>query len=165
MKNPGIYILTNNVNGKQYVGKDSNMPKRAKRHLRGDAETSPAIHNAIKKHGRDVFSVQLIPYPNISHEALYAVEQWKIAQLGSLSPNGYNLTDKGSGMAKGKAPTPETRDKLSVAQTGKKHTQETCDKISAALTGEKHPNYGKTTPIKTRRKIAETLKKRKRKIV
>ena len=94
MKNPGIYILTS-PSGKQYVGLDSDMPNRAKKHLRGASKDCRAIHAAIKKHGAENFSVEYIRYPGISREALNAVEKWKIAQLNTIAPNGYNLTDGG----------------------------------------------------------------------
>ena len=93
MKNPGIYILTS-PSGKQYVGLDSNMPRRANMHLRSYGGCR-LIHRAIKKYGAENFSVEYIRYPGISREALNEVEKWKIAQLDTLAPNGYNLRDGG----------------------------------------------------------------------
>ena len=110
MRNPGLYILTNTVSGEQYVGRDSNLPRRSKEHLSGKNPVCRRVHRAIQKHGRDVFSVEIIPYPGISHEALNAVERWKIRQLQTLSPSGYNLTDGGEG---GGNPSEETRQKIS----------------------------------------------------
>ena len=94
MKNPGIYILTS-PSGKKYVGKDSNLPRRAKEHLSGKNPQCRHVHRAIKKYGADAFSVEIIQYPGISHEALNAVERWKIRQLQTFSPKGYNLTEGG----------------------------------------------------------------------
>ena len=108
MKNPGIYILTS-PSGKQYVGRDVNLPKRAKKHLIGNSSECRAIYDAIKKYGADTFSVEIIRYPGISHEALNAVERWKIKQLQTLAPKGYNLTDGGDSSK----PSEETRQKLS----------------------------------------------------
>ena len=108
MKNPGIYILTS-PSGKQYVGKDHNLPSRVRAHLSGNTPLCPAIHNAIQKYGHDTFSVEIIRYPGISHETLDAVERWKIRQLQTLAPKGYNLTDGGDS---GK-PSEETRQKMS----------------------------------------------------
>ena len=99
LKCAGIYILTNSVNGNCYVGKDVKLGSRAKRHLSLKTPGCRAIHRAIKKHGRNAFEVQLIPYPNISHDALCEVERWKIRQLGSHgSHGGYNLTFGGDGV-------------------------------------------------------------------
>ncbi|RKU09553.1 hypothetical protein C6502_12730 [Candidatus Poribacteria bacterium] len=106
MKNPGLYILTS-PSGKQYVGKDSNLPSRATQHLHGRPQC-PAIHDAIQKYGRNVFSVEIIRYPGISHEALNAVERWWIRRLQTLSPSGYNLTEGGDGVV----PSEETRQKM-----------------------------------------------------
>ena len=96
MKNPGIYILTS-PSGKQYVGKDSNLPNRAKHHFSSNSPQCRYIHRAIQKYGRDAFSVEIIQYPSISEEALNAVERWKIRQLQTLSPSGYNLVEGGEG--------------------------------------------------------------------
>lgn len=112
MKNPGIYILTNNINLKRYVGQDSNLPNRPNTHLRCDAPACRYIHNAIQKYGRDNFSVEIIHYPGISREALNEVEKWKIDQLCTKTPHGYNLTDGGEGLS-GYNHTPETREKIS----------------------------------------------------
>ena len=109
MKNPGIYILTHKGTGEQYVGKDSRLPSRAKEHLSGKNPQCRRVHRAIQKYGRDAFSVEIIPYPHISQEALNAVERWKIRQLQTLAPSGYNLTEGGEGGN----PSEETRQKIS----------------------------------------------------
>ena len=98
-KKAGIYVLRNRDNGNCYVGKDTRLGRRIKEHLSLRDPSCPAIHNAIKKHDADVFDVELIPYPNISHEALNEVEKWKIRQLKShKSQGGYNLTWGGEGL-------------------------------------------------------------------
>ena len=111
MKNPGIYILTS-PSGKQYVGKDANLPSRTKEHLSGKSPQCPAIHDAIQRYGRDAFSVEIIRYPGISEESLSAVERWWIKQLQTLAPSGYNLTDGGEGLFN---PSAEIRQKMSAS--------------------------------------------------
>ena len=108
MKNPGIYILTS-PSGKQYVGKDSDLPSRVRDHLRGNSPRCPAIHDAIQKYGHEAFSVEIIRYPRISEDALNAVERWKIRHLHTLAPSGYNLVEGGEGGN----PSEETRQKMS----------------------------------------------------
>lgn len=49
-KNAGIYILTNTLNSKQYVGMDSNMPRRFKQHTRGIAKCG-LLHDALSAIG------------------------------------------------------------------------------------------------------------------
>ena len=107
MKNPGIYILTS-PSGKQYVGKDVNLPSRVKIHLSGKNPQCYNIHSALQKYGADAFDVEIIEYPHISHKALNAVERWKIRHLQTLSPSGYNLTEGGDGVI----PSEETIQKI-----------------------------------------------------
>ncbi len=63
-KNKGVYILTNTVNSKQYVGTDSNMPQRFKQHIRGTAKCA-LLHEALTTVGLEKWTVQFIPYPGI----------------------------------------------------------------------------------------------------
>lgn len=91
-KNKGIYILTNTVNNKQYVGMDSNMPLRFKQHIRGIAKC-PLLHDALSTFGLDKWTVQFIPYPGISRKALQAVERWYISKLKTKLPDGYNMRE------------------------------------------------------------------------
>ena len=91
-KSKGIYILTNTVNNKQYVGMDSNMPRRFKQHIKGIARC-PLLHDALSAFGLDKWMVQFIPYPSISNTALRAVEQWYIGKLNTKHPDGYNMRE------------------------------------------------------------------------
>ena len=137
MKDSGIYIITNKVNNKQYVGLDSNLPKRANEHLRGKSRC-PAIGAAIKKYERDNFTVEIIRYPNVPRQILCWFERSHIAEQNTKAPNGYNLTDGGEG-AIGRSPSANTREKLSDARRGKTHTAETKAKLSKAKRGENNP--------------------------
>ena len=100
-KSKGIYILTNTVNNKQYVGMDSNMPRRFKQHIKGIARC-PLLHDALSAFGLDKWMVQFIPYPSISNTALRAVEQWYIGKLNTKHPDGYNMRE-------GSKPKPKNR--------------------------------------------------------
>lgn len=128
MKNPGIYVLTNRINHKRYVGKDENHPIRTNTHVSVNCPGCPLIHRAIKKYGAENFDVEFIPYPGISSEALCEVEKWKIAQLNTKAPNGYNLTDGGDGTI-GYKHTEKTKQQISKtirekAAKGEHHMQE-----------------------------------------
>ena len=158
MKNPGIYILTNKVNDKQYVGRDVNLPSRVKIHFSEKSLGCPLIHRAIKKYGCDNFTVEIIPYPGISNKALNAVEMWKIAELNTKAPNGYNLTRGGEGTA-GHTVSTEARKKISDAHRGKKLSEEHRQKLSKAHKGKKR----KPRTAETRRKISEAQKGKSRK--
>ena len=142
MKNPGIYILTCKINGKQYVGLDSNLPKRSKAHLSKKEKACRIIHNAILKHGKENFDVQIIPYPGISKKALQEVEKFKIAYLNTQRPNGYNITTGGEGIP------------------GHKHSPETRAKLSKASKGKNNFNYGKPRSPEHRAKLSKANKGR-----
>ena len=189
MKDSGIYIITNTVNNKQYVGLDSNLPHRAYCHLNQHSKDCRLIHRAIKKHGRDNFTVEIIRYPNVPHQILCWFERSHIAERYTKAPNGYNLTDGGDGTF-GMQHSAETRAKLSQARRGKKHTTETRAKISKANSnpsavtlakmskaqsnrsaetrekfskakrGENNPSFGKSPSAETRAKISETLRRK-----
>lgn len=91
-KNKGIYILTNTVNNKKYVGMDSNIPCRFNQHIKGIAKC-PLLYEALSAFGLDKWMVQFIPYPLISNTALRSVEQWYICKLKTKHPDGYNMRD------------------------------------------------------------------------
>ena len=57
-----IYIATNTLNDKQYVGKSVKNPykSRISNHIRARGD-SPAFHNAIQKYGADAFTYYTLP--------------------------------------------------------------------------------------------------------
>ena len=144
-----IYILTNKVNGKQYVGQSINDPEgsrgRLRQHFRSADAGRSAIDSAIKKHGKENFEYEVLNYKGASIEALNAIEVWKIKQYDTLRPNGYNLTTGGKN---GGSVSDEVKKKISKAHKGRVVSQETRDKLSKSLkgkcAGEKKPPLGKT---------------------
>ena len=166
MQNPGIYILTCRVNGKQYIGLDKNLPSRSKAHLKG-SKNCRLISRAIEKHGAENFDVEIIRYPGISREALCAVEQWKIAQLNSKFPNGYNLTDGGDGNF-GWQPTEETKKRIGKASRNRdpKSNQQISETLKGNVPWNKGKrgkqvawNKGKSMSEEQRQKLSEASKR------
>lgn len=88
-KSRGIYIVTNRVNNKQFVGMDSNMPLQFHQHINGIAKYR-MLHEALSDTGLENWTVQLIPYPQLSLKDLQAVKRWYISKLKTEYPNGYN---------------------------------------------------------------------------
>ena len=138
MKLLGIYILTNRLNGKKYVGQSHDIKKRIRTHF-GGRRGCAALKSAIDKYGREIFDVEIIEYKGISQKALDALEIVKIREYNTLSPNGYNI--EGGGM--GGVVSEETKKKLSAVHKGKKLSKEHREKLSQAHRGEKHHHYGK----------------------
>jgi hypothetical protein len=169
--NSGIYIITNTVNGKEYVGKDKNLPKRWNSHryeLRNERHGNRHLQRSWKEYGDKVFTYSIIEY--CKPEALVDRENWWIETLELRNVSkGYNMKKAdGSEMseetrrrisnaAKGRKATPETRAKLTAARIGHKHSAETIAKMSASAKGHQRSKGQKRTE-ETRLKIAAALK-------
>ena len=136
-----IYILTNTVNGNQYVGQSVHDPLktggRVGQHLKLQDKECCAIHNAVKKYGRDAFDVEVIPYLGASQSALDAIERWQIDKRNTLRPNGYNIRTGGLG---GRLSV-ETRQKIGESNKGKKRSVETREKMSELKKGKKRKSF------------------------
>ena len=94
----GIYKITNNINGKIYIGQSINIYERWKQHEYkafncNEKAYNSAIHQAYRKYGIENFSYEIIE--ECSPEQLDAREIYWIKQLNSLTPNGYNITSGG----------------------------------------------------------------------
>jgi group I intron endonuclease len=102
------YLITNTMNGKQYIGiTKGSLNRRFKAHLNTakKADDNIALYNAIRKYGVDAFTVEQIA-SSFSRKDLCALEVQLIAQYKTKAPNGYNLTDGGDGLS-GYTKTPE----------------------------------------------------------
>ena len=148
-----VYMWTNNVNDKKYIGKcHGDVKSRYRHHANGHG--SVPLKRAFGKYGIDNFTFEIL-HDGIIDDFLNYYEIEAIRVHNSKVPYGYNLTDGGEGML-GYSPSTETRRKISVAQKGKKgkpHTAETRHKIGKA-------NSGKTHSEETRRKMSMSRKGR-----
>lgn len=144
-----IYLRTNTVNNKQYVGQTGNFKQReyewncfkktyANEHIDEDRE----------KYGLDAWAVETLAETD-SREDAWELEQRFIKDFNTKWPNGYNLD---SGGLIGKNLSEETKKKMSEELKGennpkywlgKHRSEETKQKISEALKGENHPRFGK----------------------
>lgn len=94
-----IYVITNDVNGKQYVGKTNfSIEKRFKEHLRDrnkrQCEKRP-LYNAMNKYGIEHFHIEELE--ECSAEESSEREEYWISKLNTCSHNGYNATYGGDG--------------------------------------------------------------------
>jgi len=136
--NAQIYLVSNKLNGKQYVGQTIN-PEHQIGHGR-------ILRKAYKLHGKDNFSYEPICTGITSRTTLNAVERFWIAVADTVVPKGYNIELGGS---EGSTWTEERRRKHSLALTGRIHTRPL---------GSKSGMKGKKFPEDAKRKLAEVMK-------
>lgn len=141
-----IYLYTNTINGKRYVGQTQREDKeRISEHLR---KNKTVFDKAVSKYGMDAFKYEVIDTAETTKE-LNEKERYWIKKLKTKHPNGYNLTDGGN-TTRGYHHTKEAREKMSRTKKkmnynvgsknnfyGKHHTAETRQKMKAAWTDER----------------------------
>jgi hypothetical protein len=146
-----IYIITNTVNAKQYVGITSNLTQRWSKHRKA-AGDCPALHAAIKKYGHKNFAFTHIA-DAFDLECACKLEMLLIAEHNTKLPSGYNMTDGGEGSFN---PSDETRAKYSLARKGKAKTAEHKAKIAAGNLG-KSRGLGKPKSVEHNLKVSNAL--------
>mgnify|MGYP001170144436 CR=1 FL=1 len=141
-----IYLITNKVNGKKYVGKTSrDLDCRWREHQLAAKKEEPDFYIArsIKHHGAENFTVKVIEECD-SEKALAEAEIAWIAKLSTHGPAGYNLTDGGEGLS-GWVATEEARRNMSEASKNRAPpTEEHRRNISIANSGENNAFFGKS---------------------
>lgn len=165
-----VYIHTNKVTGKKYVGQTTQDNPAARWKYGKGYGVRSKIYKAIQKYGWDNFSHEIISCSSL--DEMNQKERALIAYYNTTDDRfGYNIELGGNG--KGKH-SEETRRKISENRKGKlkgrHHTEEARRKISEALTGIKRSEEtrkkcselrrGKPKSEEHRRRISETLKGR-----
>src|SRR6185437_321137 len=132
-----VYQITNITGGKNYIGITGGpIEKRWREHVSAARRGARyALSRAIIKYGPDDFTViELSSAPSLIEAC--AAERSAIARLGTLAPNGYNLTSGGEG-TEGVTASLETREKLSASHKGIKPSPETLAKLSLIRKGQR----------------------------
>ena len=158
-----IYEITNNINGKQYIGKRVTKKDINKDDYMG---SGLLLEKAKFKYGIENFSKQILEVCN-SKEQLSEREIYYISLVDApKNPMYYNVASGGEG---GNTYAGKTIDELEEIkrkiQENRKfngHTEETKAKISEKkiknYCKEKHPLYGKHHSEETKRKLSEKNK-------
>lgn len=149
-----VYVATNSINGRSYIGK-TKMPllKRIRCHKSAAVNGgSMGFHGAIRKYGFEAFRWNML-FVSECEAALYDAERELIAAARDRGERLYNRSDGGEGATgaawtsaarkklsdttKGRTFSPETRARLSAALKGKAKSPEHTEKMRAAKTGSK----------------------------
>lgn len=85
----GIYKITNNINGKIYIGQSNNIQRRFLEHKNRGATSRIPVDIAIQKYGKENFSFEVIEECTI--EQLNQKEMYWISYFNSVE-NGYNCS-------------------------------------------------------------------------
>jgi group I intron endonuclease len=181
-----IYLITNSVTGKHYVGKWQGhiLTQRLAIHF-NDARlgSKTYLHRSMRKHGFEKFSIHPLCSTIVDKQELCRWECEFIAMFKTMDrAYGYNLTPGGDGVgykfteeakrkmsesAKRRGALPQFfRDKRGAANPmfGKTHTPEIRQRLSDVNKkniGEKNAFFGKTHTAETKAKISAARAGRK----
>lgn len=128
-----VYKIVNDINNKIYIGQTTEtLEKRFSRHTGYQINYPDKIHRAIKKYGKEHFSIALVEEVE-SQEILNERELYWIDELDTIK-NGYNTNHSG---------------KKCGGDTLSKHKnkKEISDKISKAVSGNKNHRARKVKAI------------------
>jgi group I intron endonuclease len=131
-----VYVHTNKINGKKYVGVTQRKPE--KRWRNGNGYERQYFYNAILKYGWENFEHTILKTGLTQEEANY-YEKYYIKEFDSLlGHNGYNAAVGGydAGMT-GLHHSEETKKKMSDLKKGKPLSAEHCKRLSEVRKGRK----------------------------
>ena len=164
-----VYLVTNTVNGKRYVGQTNrSLARRWSQHC--SSVGCCALSGAIQKYGKENFSIEpLFDVPTRELADEFEIEY--IERYCTHSPNGYNLKSGGHVPVYSE----ESRKKMSASGKGRKSPREgvtlsedTKKRISETKTGVKQPEWairkrvlsqiGGKRSEETKKKMSESAK-------
>ena len=153
-----IYLLTNTVNKKKYVGQTTRlMSVRWTEHQSHARSTKGPLQNALRKYTPENFSIDVLCLCESQLE-LDEMEKYYVNIYNTWAPHGYNLK-AGNGHG---AWSDEIKSKISLARTGQKRgpvSEEVRERMSAAQRGK--PKWlGKVHPRQGKHPSEESIQKR-----
>ena len=136
-----IYLLTNKINNKKYVGQTirDDINKRWNQH-KYNKTNDTYISRALNKYGIDNFKFQIICI--CFNEDCNKFEEEYIKKFNTISPKGYNLSNGG----KNKSTHPDTKKLIS-------------EKLKQRWKVTKHPSIGIKYSDEYKEKMSKSVKK------
>lgn len=159
-----VYIHTNKINNKAYIGITCKPPEQRWRNGEGYSKDQPVFYRAIQKYGWNNFE-HIIWENNLTEGEAKDLEIRLIALFKTncvkyREPEfGYNMTDGGDGTA-GRKHTKETKEKIRIAATGRKLSEDARLKFSEIKKGEKNSFYGKHHSEETKKILSNKAKEK-----
>lgn len=152
-----IYRITNNVNGKVYIGITINVEKRMKEHR--CCKKDRPLYRAIRKYGWVAFTYEIVAQTKDKDYAYAVLEPMMIKEHNSMNMKfGYNLTEGGEGTV-GTIPSVVTRKRMSNARKGKTYEEFYGIEKALELKEQKRAQgLGKVFSNETKEKISSKLK-------
>lgn len=135
-----VYLVTNTVSGKRYVGVTSrSLATRWKEHRERAAkgQTQFALHRAIQKYGSSSFKIELVAELDDRDDMLEA-ERIFIGTFGTYGSRGYNMTPGGE--------SSPTLVKSIAARGGRTRSER--------YRGASHWHHGRTASDETKEKMS-----------
>lgn len=156
-----VYMHTNKINNKVYVGITSRSPENRWGYNGNNytKDKQSVFYNAIDKYGWEnfehiIFAEDLAEY-EAKHIEVLLIALYKSNCRRYKNPEfGYNMTDGGEG-ASGRACTDETKRKISEKAKGRVFSEELKQKFSVIFAEEGNPFYGKHHTEETKKILSE----------
>lgn len=164
----GIYKITNNANGKIYIGQSENIERRWRAHINASKRYNYPLYVDMRKYGVDNFSFEVLEECRV--DELDVKEKDYIKKLNAYihkkGSNGYNMTLGGKNNTTGMKFSVESRKKMSLAKQGyvpycngkprkQEHIKKLRESFRANYKKENHPMYGKHLSDTTKEKIRQ----------
>ena len=145
-----VYMYTNKINGKRYIGQAKNFIKRHNQHIR-DAKANRDnyhFHKAIRKYGIENFEIKILKENLKTQCVMDFWEYYYIEKLDTFSKNnkGYNVADGGHGGSKLRG---KTDDEIKKIYEKRKETM-----------SKREYHYEHIVTDETKYKISQTMKAR-----
>lgn len=146
-----VYKIVNLTNNKVYVGQTT-MSLQKRWHQHYSKQSNTAISKAIKKYGKNNFTIGVIAKANNIDELNYR-ETYYIRLFNSLAPNGYNLMSGGNNSIHSNESKQKMSKKLKGFGLGRSLSESTKLKIAKFNLGQK-----RSTSVKLAMSIAKNGK-------
>lgn len=142
MNNYVVYVHTNKINGKKYVGTTCQSPNRRWKNGNGYRENEH-FYRAICRYGWDNFTHEIVR-AGLSKESACRIERELIAEFKSNQDRyGYNKSIGGENPNGGNVMSDEAKRKMSIAHKGKRLSDECKRKLSEQAKARGNGKAGK----------------------